>query len=293
MRNALLPVALLVGLSSIHCSAAEADSPPPCTAGVVAASCSPAAASPRLEVVDDDLTSLQTFRQTGRSYVLGQAGARYRLHVVNPTGSDVEAVVSVDGLDAVDGKPASLAKRGYIVPAYGDVTIDGWRTSLDDVAAFRFGSVRDSYAARTGHARNVGVIGVAFFRERVARPPQAVRPADVAEPTPSAPAKSEAASNESRAAARDGAGAAGAAPPPAAARPGLGTEFGEAHESHVSETSFTRADARPMAVQEVRYDDRQGLVARGILPRDEREEENQRRDTAQAFPETRFAQAPR
>ena len=61
----------------------------------------------------------------------------------------VEAVVSVDGLDAVDGKPASVGKRGYMIPAFGDVTIDGWRTSLSTVAAFRFSSVRDSYAART------------------------------------------------------------------------------------------------------------------------------------------------
>jgi hypothetical protein len=36
---------------------------------------------------------------------------------------------------------------------------------MSQVAAFRFGSVRDSYAARKGDAQNVGVIGVAFFAE--------------------------------------------------------------------------------------------------------------------------------
>ena len=161
--------------------------------------------------------------------------------------------------------------------------------------------MRDSYAARTGHARNVGVIGVAFFREHVVVLPRAVRSTDAPAPpapapAPSPAAKSEGASDDAHASARDRSGAGGAsaaAAPAAEARPGLGTEFGEAHESHVTETQFTRADARPMVVQELRYDDRAGLVSRGILPHDDREDENQRRDTAQAFPETRFAQPPR
>ena len=57
-------------------------------------------------------------------------------------------------------------KRGYVIAPYGEVTIDGFRTSLDQVATFRFSSVRDSYAGRKGQDRNVGVIGVAFFPER-------------------------------------------------------------------------------------------------------------------------------
>jgi hypothetical protein len=50
-----------------------------------------------------------------------------------------------------------------------------------------------------------------------------------------------------------------------------------------------------MITQEIRYDDRQGLLSRGIAlapPPDPRENENRLRDTAQAFPETRFAQPP-
>ena len=45
------------------------------------------------------------------------------------------------------------------------MVIDGWRTSEDSVAAFRFSSIEDSYAERMGDGRNVGVIGAAFFRE--------------------------------------------------------------------------------------------------------------------------------
>jgi hypothetical protein len=79
----------------------------------------------------------------------------------------VEAVLSVDGLDVIDGRTADFrGKRGYVVPAYGELRVDGWRTSTTSVAAFRFSSVSNSYAGRKGEARNVGVIGVAIFEER-------------------------------------------------------------------------------------------------------------------------------
>jgi hypothetical protein len=78
-------------------------------------------------------------------------------------------VASVDGLDVTDGQPADPARRGYLVDPHGMLTIDGFRTSQDAVAAFRFGRVADSYAAQTGSDRNVGVIGVAIFAERGAR----------------------------------------------------------------------------------------------------------------------------
>jgi hypothetical protein len=101
----------------------------------------------------------------GRAYVVGRAGQRYNIHVSNHTDGRYEVVASVDGLDVIDGRPASPGKRGYIVPPRGTLTIDGFRTGDDTVAAFRFGAVRDSYAARTGDDRNVGVIGFAFFAE--------------------------------------------------------------------------------------------------------------------------------
>jgi hypothetical protein len=57
------------------------------------------------------------------------------------------------------------------VHPFATVQIDGFRQNMDQVAAFRFGSVRGSYAAGKGSDRNVGVIGVAFFAERGARQP--------------------------------------------------------------------------------------------------------------------------
>jgi hypothetical protein len=120
----------------------------------------------RVALNDDGGRPLPAFFAGGRTYAIGEAGQRYSVVVINETGVKVEAVASVDGLDVLDGKPASFTKRGYLVPAGGSVEIDGFRQTSDNVAAFRFGSVRDSYAARTGSDRNVGIVGVAVFTSR-------------------------------------------------------------------------------------------------------------------------------
>lgn len=101
--------------------------------------------------------------------VIGEAGERYRILVRNASSARMELVVSVDGLDVIDGKPADPARRGYLIDGHGELVIEGFRTSDEGVAAFRFGEVRDSYAARTDAMsgdQNVGVIGVAAFLER-------------------------------------------------------------------------------------------------------------------------------
>ena len=67
----------------------------------------------------------------------------------------------------LDGKSASPRKRGYVIGPYGKLNVEGFRRSYESVAAFRFGSVDSSYAARsTGSSRNVGVIGAAVFKEK-------------------------------------------------------------------------------------------------------------------------------
>jgi hypothetical protein len=124
-----------------------------------------------IRVVDERGAPLPTFAGGGRSYVLGNDGARYSIRIENSSGARFEAVATVDGLDVIDGQPGSFEKRGYLVAPWSTVEIDGFRRSQDEVAAFRFGRVRDSYAARRGNDRNVGVIGVAVFQERGSRFP--------------------------------------------------------------------------------------------------------------------------
>lgn len=271
-----------------------------------------------LQVLVDGVAA-PTFFQGGETYVMGETGARYTLRVVNHTGRRIEAVTSVDGRDVVDGRAADVrTKRGYLVPAFGQVDIDGWRLSRAQVAAFRFSTVAGSYAARTGSAREVGVIGAAIFPERyVPRP----RPLELPYTDPraserdhgddglprdeGAPAdkKSEAWNAPPAAAsAPAGAGAAARSSAEAARRPGLGTEFGEAVGSSVREVAFVRERAStPAVILGARYDDREGLVALGIDvdPAREawacdRDRDLDLRQTANPFPvvERRYAAPP-
>jgi hypothetical protein len=114
---------------------------------------------------------LSGFEAGSKDYVVGSEGQRYTIVIENHVDSRLELVVSVDGLDVLDGKPASFAKRGYLIDPRGTVEIDGFRTSMDEVAAFKFGSVRNSYAEQKhGDSRNVGVIGVALFNEMGTNP---------------------------------------------------------------------------------------------------------------------------
>jgi hypothetical protein len=106
------------------------------------------------------------FSAGGRSYAVGDSGHRYTIVLRNNTSYRLEAVLSVDGLDVLDGQEAAFAKRGYILDPRAELEVDGFRQSMNAVAAFRFGSVRGSYAGqKTGDTRNVGVIGLALFNE--------------------------------------------------------------------------------------------------------------------------------
>jgi hypothetical protein len=122
-----------------------------------------------VQVLRENGETLPTFAHKDRFYVQGNAGERYVIRITNPTANRIEAVVSVDGLDVVDGESGDLRKRGYIVPPYGETRIEGFRTSQADVATFRFSSVDGSYAGKKGKARNVGVIAVALFEEEAAQ----------------------------------------------------------------------------------------------------------------------------
>ena len=117
-------------------------------------------------IVDDHGRPLPGIAAGERTLIVGQQDERYSIVVHNTTPARFEVVASVDGLDVMDGQPADPNRRGYIIDPRDTLVIDGFRTSEREVAAFRFGRVADSYAARTTGDRDVGVIGMAFFTER-------------------------------------------------------------------------------------------------------------------------------
>ena len=107
----------------------------------------------------------QRYEAAGKRIVIGTPGSNYGILLSNRTKHAVEVVASVDSLDVMDGKTASVGKRGYIIPAKSELAIEGFRVNAQKVKSFVFGSVDASAAAKAGLARNVGVIGLAVYDE--------------------------------------------------------------------------------------------------------------------------------
>ena len=239
---------------------------------------------------------LPVYTHQGRHYVAGRPGARYAVRVYNKAGGRVMTVMSVDGINVVSGESAGIDQNGYVLSSWQRHDVAGWRKSQAQVAAFEFTALPNSYAARTGRPDNVGVIGVAVFRERpapVQMPAPAPRPyggsgglgasgredtadgsansardqrAERAGPAASeapaadaAPARKSAdamASGESRALSR----------PPAQPAAKLGTGHGARENSWVNSTEFERARSTPDEVITIYYDSRDNLVVQGVIP---------------------------
>jgi hypothetical protein len=242
---------------------------------LLAACASPSQAAGRtvdVEIVDRDTGQvLPVWWHHGRQYVAGRPGARYAIRLTNRSGGRVMLVTAVDGINVVTGRTAAWNQTGYVFAPWQSWDLTGWRKSDREVAAFEFTALPDSYAARTGRPLDVGVIGVAVFRERPA--PVVLAPA----PEPyerDAERRSDAAGASGATSAAPSAAPAAADRAPAkalaerqeAARSRLGTGHGEREVSEVSRTEFERASATPVEVISIQYDRWENLVAAGIIP---------------------------
>ncbi|HKE97178.1 MAG TPA: hypothetical protein VKB34_22905 [Povalibacter sp.] len=194
--------------------------------------------------------ALPLYQYQGQWYVAGEPGHRYELRIRSRASQRLLAVTSVDGVNVVSGETAAVDQRGYVIDRWDSVEIEGWRKSLDEVARFYFTALPDSYAARTGRPDNVGVIGIALFRELQPRP-YCCKYLD-----------------RQRSDAESPAGASGS--PPEAARersePHLGTGHGEHESSPAQYVDFRRASTTPDETVIIYYDSRRNLVAQGVLP---------------------------
>jgi len=231
-------------------------------------------------VIDRDTGStLPTHMHDGKLYVAGAPGHRYAVRIVNRTGARVMTVLSVDGVNAISGQTADPNQSGYVLDAYQSTEVDGWRKNMSEIAQFNFTALENSYAARTGRPANVGVIGVAVFREKQ-QPIMRERDEKIAaREAPAAAADAAAAPPMASGSAAQAAKSAGAPASEsraynglAAARPtpkpeeSLGTGHGARESSYASYTSFEREGSQPNEVVSVWYDSYRNLVARGVIP---------------------------
>ena len=252
---------------------------------VLACAAAPAFAVGRLAditLVDRDSgATLPVYQHRGEYWVAGQPGARYAISVRNKGQGRLLAVTSVDGVNVLSGKTAAYNQSGYVFDSWTSYQISGWRKSDSEVAAFEFAAAGDSYAAQTGRPGQVGVIGVALFRERPIEP--VVQPqigmlnrsdapatesrarSEAAPPPPAAPAAMGVAAAKSSSLAMNFADSARKAESDAAPQK-LGTAHGQRETSVVSNTTFERMSTQPQEIIRIRYDSRESLVSMGVIP---------------------------
>jgi hypothetical protein len=253
-----------------------------------------------VQILDRDTgTILPTYRYHGEYWVAGTPGNRYSISIRNNRGDRLLAVTTVDGVNVITGETGAFGQSGYVYSGGETYSITGWRKSDQEVAAFEFTALPNSYAARTGRPANVGVVGVALFVERPAPPPpvtQYVPPpesllgesrssrfaasAGAARGAPSAPARQA----DALTAPANEASAAQAVPAPAPTAK-LGTGHGAREASVVYSTQFDRLTSTPNEIIRIRYDSWENLVAQGVVqPRGPRPGE------PNAFPDSAVSQ---
>jgi hypothetical protein len=215
----------------------------------------------------------------GEYWVAGNPGARYAIEIHNKLGERVLAVTSVDGVNVVSGATAGWDQTGYVFSSGDRYQITGWRKSDAEIAAFTFTASPNSYAERTGRPANVGVIGVALFRERPPLPAYTSPSIGAGEEDRSRDEgrlRDGAADSAPSRQSMDKATAAGAAnsaaeihalAAPAAPGPKLGTGHGAREYSYVNHTQFERMQTQPNEVIRIRYDSLDNLFAMGIIKR--------------------------
>ena len=125
----------------------------------------------QIEIIDRRSgVELMPYYCNGEYWVAGTPGAIYAIQIHNRLGERVLVVTAVDGVNVISGATAAWNQTGYVFNPNEGYEITGWRKSDSEVAAFTFTASPNSYAERTGRPANIGIIGVAIFRERQPQP---------------------------------------------------------------------------------------------------------------------------
>lgn len=113
-------------------------------------------------------TPADEYFHNGAVWIEGREGNNYTIDIRNNTPQRALFIVSVDGLDVIEGQPAGPRSQGYVVGAHETISIPGWKISNQEAAEFFFSRNRDSYVnAIGGTTTNTGVIGAMVFSEYI------------------------------------------------------------------------------------------------------------------------------
>ncbi len=207
------------------------------------------------------LAHLPIWIHNGDYFIEGIPGRRYTIDVENTRLiGRREFVVSVDGIDIHDGEDASETKSGLVVGASQHWSFEGFRTSTEKVAVFRFSTPGDSYASLTGRPKNIGVIGIAAYNEKVEYPKPNFAPRVPKNPIHHYDFE-KSSSNimyNLNATSRE------LSHSPMRSSQSIGTEYGEEHYSAVGSTTFIRENLFANTKIVIRYETAAVLERMGI-----------------------------
>lgn len=111
-------------------------------------------------------TPADEYYHNGAVWIEGREGNNYTIDIRNNTHRRALFIVSVDGLDVIEGQPAGPKSQGYVVGPRETISIPGWKLNNQEAAEFFFSRSRDSYVnAIGGTTTNTGVIGAMVFAE--------------------------------------------------------------------------------------------------------------------------------
>jgi len=106
------------------------------------------------------------YYHNGSIWIEGREGNAYTIELKNHSLNRALFILSVDGLDVLEGKPAGIDSQGYVLSPNESINIPGWRINQTEAAEFFFSRKRDSYVNNIGGTTtNTGVIGVMVFSE--------------------------------------------------------------------------------------------------------------------------------
>jgi len=110
---------------------------------------------------------LRSYNHEGQVYVEAPSKGDYEIRLTNNNPNSRLAVLSVDGMNTINGEEAGFEGPGYVLAPWQSITVKGWLRSNSEVAKFTFRPQEGSYAAQSGQGtKNTGVIGVAVFEEK-------------------------------------------------------------------------------------------------------------------------------
>ncbi len=211
---------------------------------------------------------IHEYDHQGNVFVEGRKKSNFELQFSNQYLTRVLAIPSVDGLNTLEGTPATIHSKGYIIQPKHTVRIPGWTVDSSNVAKFIFQDKKNSYAkfASPDGSINIGVLGFLVLAEEYNYVDPKYDWYNYLYPTAANSAPNFNRSSAPPSAASGMSVSANSVAPENSTMSreqfSLGTGFGEQAGFQTFNTTFRRG--AKLAEMIIYYDDKQGLSSRGI-----------------------------